>query len=56
VAFIMITGGFLCIMMGQKHRGLSLIKWAAIGYIGMQLAPALMEILHQIGVQMRAAQ
>lgn len=52
VAFIMITGGFLLIMMGQKHRGVSLIKWAALGYIGMQFAPAIMHILHQIGVEM----
>jgi hypothetical protein len=55
VAFIMITGGFLLIMMGQKHRGLSFIKWAAIGYVGMQFAPAIMGILHEIGVQMKGA-
>ena len=54
VAFIMLSGGMLLIMMGQKHRGLSLIKWAAIGYIGMQFVPALMEILVDIGRAMKA--
>jgi hypothetical protein len=54
VALIMLSGGMLLIMMGQKHRGLSLIKWAAIGYIGMQFVPALMEILVDIGKAMRA--
>ncbi|HDR7875924.1 hypothetical protein AB1I77_25455 [Bacillus paranthracis] len=53
VAFIMISTGFLLIMTGQKHRGLSCIKWASIGYVGAQLAPALMDILVDIGKEMR---
>ena len=49
VALIMLSGGALLIMLGQKHRGIGMIKSAAIGYIGMQFIPALMEILVEIG-------
>lgn len=54
VALIMLSGGMLLIMMGQKHKGLSMIKWAAIGYIGMQFVPSLMAILADIGKAMKA--
>lgn len=53
VCFLMLCGGFLLVMINQKHRGMTMIKWAAIGYIGMQLAPALMDILVDIGKAMR---
>lgn len=53
VCFIMLSGGFLLIMMGQGHRGMRMIKWAAIGYVGLQFAPALMEILVEVGKAMR---
>lgn len=49
VAFIMISGGFLLVMTGQKHRGMDFIKWACLGYIGLQFAPALMKIVVSIG-------
>jgi hypothetical protein len=53
VCFLMLCGGFLLVMIGQKHRGMTMIKWAAIGYVGMQLAPALMDILVDIGRAMK---
>jgi hypothetical protein len=49
VGFIMITAGFLVIMTGNKQKGLTIIKWAALGYIGMQFAPAIMAILVEVG-------
>lgn len=49
VAFIMISGGFLLIMTGQKSKGLHFIKWACLGYLGLQFAPALMKIIVTIG-------
>jgi hypothetical protein len=55
VAFLMITCGFLLIMTGQKSRGLQMMKYAGLGYIGMQLAPALMNILVDIGKEMVGA-
>lgn len=52
VGFIMITAGFLVIMTGNRQKGVNIIKWAAIGYIGMQLAPAIMTILVEVGKAM----
>lgn len=49
IAFIMFSGGMLLIMVGQRHRGLTMIKWAAVGYVGMQLVPGLMGIVAQVG-------
>lgn len=52
VAFIMLTSGFLVLMTGNKQKGLNIIKWAAIGYVGMQFAPAIMQILVNVGKAM----
>ncbi|MED5050681.1 hypothetical protein P9850_02195 [Anoxybacillus rupiensis] len=49
LGFTMICAGFLVIMTGNRHKGLHIIKWASIGYIGMQFAPAIMSILAEIG-------
>jgi hypothetical protein len=49
VGFIMITAGFLVMMTGNRQKGLNMIKWAAIGYVGMQFAPAVMTILVEVG-------
>lgn len=53
VCFLMLSGGMLLVMTGQKHRGIQMIKWAAIGYIGLQFAPAIMDILVEIGKAMK---
>jgi hypothetical protein len=52
VGFVMICAGFLVIMTGNRQKGLHIIKWAAIGYIGMQFAPAIMSILIEVGKAM----
>jgi hypothetical protein len=49
VGFIMLTAGFLVMMTGNRQKGLNMIKWAAIGYVGMQFAPAIMAILVEVG-------
>ncbi|MCQ6281105.1 hypothetical protein [Bacillus sp. EB600] len=49
VCFIMLSAGFLVIMTGNRQKGLNIIKWAALGYIGMQFAPAIMAILVEVG-------
>jgi hypothetical protein len=54
IAFLMICGGFLLIMVGQRSKGLSMLKWAAVGYVGMQFAPAIMQILVGVGKAMVA--
>jgi hypothetical protein len=53
VGFIMITAGFLVMMTGNRQKGLNMIKWAAIGYIGMQFAPAIMTILVEVAKAMK---
>lgn len=53
VAFIFITGGCLLIMTGQKSRGFRMMKYAGIGYLAMQLVPGMMDILVEIGKELR---
>jgi hypothetical protein len=53
VAFIFLTGGMLLIMTGQTSRGIGMMKWAAIGFVGMQFIPTLMSILVEIGSAMK---
>ncbi len=54
VGMTMICAGFLIMITGNRHKGLSMIKWAAIGFIGMQFAPAIMMILGEVGRAMMA--
>lgn len=49
VCMLMLSGGFLLIMVGRKDQGLNMIKWAAIGFIGLQFVPGLMNILAEVG-------
>lgn len=49
VAFVGMSAGFLLIMLGQKSKGLAIVKYAAIGYIGMQFVPGIMKILVEVG-------
>jgi hypothetical protein len=54
VAFLGMAGGMLMISVGQRRKGLEMVKWAAIGYVGMQMVPALMGIISQLGHNMAA--
>lgn len=53
LCFLTISGGCVLIMIGQKHKGIHLIKWAAIGFIGLQFAPGIMQILMQVAAAMK---
>lgn len=53
VCFISMAGGMLLITVGQRHRGISMIKWSAIGYIGMQMVPGIMQIVGDVGRSMK---
>lgn len=48
VALVMVLGGCLCIMIGNKEKGFSMIQLAGIGYILVQLAPTLLNVLVDI--------
>jgi hypothetical protein len=49
LALISISAGMLLITMGNRHKGMEFIKWGALGFIGMQFIPGIMEILMQAG-------
>lgn len=49
IAGVMIAGGCLFIMVGNRDRGMQMLQNAAIGYILVQLAPLLLSILVGIG-------
>lgn len=53
VTYMMIITGFIMIIMGKKSKGLEVIKWACIGYIGLQFVPFLLGLLEMIGVELR---
>lgn len=49
IAGVMIAGGCLFIMVGNRERGMDMLRNAAIGYILVQLAPLFLELLVGIG-------
>lgn len=49
ICLIYLTCGFFVIAAGKKQQGIAMIKWACLGYLGIQFAPALMNILAEIG-------
>ncbi|MCX7570425.1 hypothetical protein OS242_10665 [Tumebacillus sp. DT12] len=53
VCFLSMAGGMLLIMVGQRHRGITMIKWSAIGYVGMQMVPSIMGIVADVGRSMK---
>lgn len=56
LTFLMMLGGMLFVIIGQRSRGLQMIRWAVVGFIGIQLTPGMMRILMQVGQAMRQAQ
>jgi hypothetical protein len=49
IAGVMIAGGCLFIMVGNREKGMSMIQTAAIGYILVQLSPLFLDLLVGIG-------
>ncbi|WP_018130580.1 hypothetical protein [Effusibacillus pohliae] len=49
IAGVMIAGGCLFIMVGQRERGMSMLQNAALGYILVQMSPLLLKLLVGIG-------
>jgi len=46
VALVAMTLAFLSITSGNHKQGVDRLKWASIGYIGVQFAPWLLDQLH----------
>lgn len=53
ITYGMLITGFIMITMGKKSKGLEIIKWAAIGYIGLQFVPFILGLLEMIGSELR---
>lgn len=53
VTYGMLITGFIMVIMGKKHKGLEIIKWACIGYVGLQFVPFILNILELIGRELR---
>lgn len=53
VTYGMLITGFIMVIMGKKSKGLEVIKWACIGYIGLQFVPFLLGLLELIGSELR---
>lgn len=49
ISFLGMSGGMILMSVGNRGKGIAMIKWAAIGYIGMQFVPAMMVMLHHVG-------
>ncbi len=49
IAGVMIAGGCLFIMVGNRERGMQMLQNAAIGYILVQLSPLMLDLLVGIG-------
>jgi hypothetical protein len=56
MTFLVILGGMLFVIIGQRAKGMQMIKYAVVGFLGVQFVPAIMRILMQVGTAMRAAQ
>lgn len=55
VTYAMLIVGAIMIITGKKSKGLEVIKWACVGYIGLQFVPFLLTLLEQIGQELRAS-
>lgn len=53
LTYAMLIVGAIMIITGKKSKGLEVIKWACIGYIGLQFVPFLLNLLADIGSEMR---
>jgi hypothetical protein len=49
IAGVMITGGALLVMIGQKDAGFKLIMNSSLGYVLVQMSPMLIDLLFGVG-------
>jgi len=53
LALLFGTGGMLVWISGNRLRGLEMLRNAAAGYLGIQMLPAIMQIVASVGDSMR---
>lgn len=49
VAMVCMILGFIQIITGDQRQGLQRIKWATVGYVGIQWVPWLMSVVREVG-------
>jgi hypothetical protein len=49
LAYLAIMAGIILVMLGRTREGWRYIKWAALGYLAVQFAPAAMRLLSEVG-------
>lgn len=53
VTLVMISIGFLLLSMGNKHTAIKTVKWAVVGFLGMQFVPVIMKLLMEVAAAMK---
>lgn len=53
VTYGMLITGFIMVIMGKKSKGIEILKWACIGYVGLQFVPFILSLLEMIGTELR---
>lgn len=53
ICYLMILGGIILMMLGQRQKGMKMIKDAGFGYLLIQFAPAIMGLLIEISRAMK---
>lgn len=47
--FVMMAAGILLMISGNKHKGITMAKWAGVGFLLMQFLPSIMQLLVEVG-------
>ena len=55
ITYGMLITGFIMVIMGKKSRGIEILKWACIGYLGLQFVPFFLGILETLGRELRGS-
>lgn len=55
LTYFMFVVGMMMIITGKKSKGLEVMKWAAIGYVGLQVVPFFLGLLQEIGHDLRSS-
>jgi hypothetical protein len=52
LTYVMVASGILLMIGGSRRQGIQVMKMAVIGYLSMQMLPAAMKLLRDVGQAM----
>lgn len=55
LTYMMFITGFIMVIMGKKTKGIEILKWGCIGYLGLQFVPFFLGILETLGRELRGS-